>query len=116
MSQKVDPKLQEAIAFFEKMLQTMPGDRTGLEFLSVAYEQTGERDKQIAALVKLSETLLKEGDMEHAAMIAQKLRSFPIRPKHPSRRWSRRRSSPRGRWPPRTRRPSSRTICSSTKA
>lgn len=77
MSQKVDPKLQEAIAFFEKMLQTMPGDRTGLEFLSVAYEQTGERDKQIAALVKLSETLLKEGDMEHAAMIAQKLRSFP---------------------------------------
>ena len=80
MSQNADPKLQEAIAFFEKMLQTMPGDRTGLEFLSVAYEQTGERDKQIAALVKLSETLLKEGDMDHAAMIAQKLRSFPDAP------------------------------------
>ena len=77
MRQNVDPKLQEAISFFEKMLQTMPGDRTGLEFLSVAYEQTGDCDKQIAALVKLSETLLKEGDMDHAAMIAQKLRSFP---------------------------------------
>lgn len=77
MSQNADPKLLEAIDFFEKMLQTMPGDRTGLEFLSVAYEQTGDRDKQINALIKLSETLLKEGDMEHAAMIAEKLRSFP---------------------------------------
>ena len=77
MSPKPDAKLLEAIDFFEKMLQTMPGDRTGLEFLSVAYEQTGDRDKEIAALVKLSETLLKEGDMEHAALIAKKLRTFP---------------------------------------
>ncbi|MGI5869392.1 MAG: hypothetical protein ACOX9C_08120 [Kiritimatiellia bacterium] len=80
MSQTVDPKLLEAIGFFEKMLLTMPGDRTGLEFLSVAYEQTGERDKQISALVKLSETLLKEGDMERASLIAEKLKSFSDSP------------------------------------
>lgn len=71
-----DPKLLEAISFFEKLLQTMPDDRTGLEFLSVAYEQSGARDKQISTLIKLSETLLKEGDHEHAAMIAAKLKSF----------------------------------------
>ena len=71
-----DPKLLEAISFFEKLLQTMPDDRTGLEFLSVAYEQSGARDKQIATLIKLSETLLKEGDLDHAAMIAAKLKDF----------------------------------------
>lgn len=80
MNRPVDAKLREAIDFFEKMLQTMPGDRTGLEFLSVAYEQTGEQEKQIKALVKLSETLLKEGDLEHAGLIGEKLRSFPDAP------------------------------------
>ena len=35
--------ISEAIAFFEQMLQTLPGDRTSLEFLTVAYEQTGQR-------------------------------------------------------------------------
>ena len=73
---KDDPKLLEAIDFFEKMLETMPGDRTGLEFLSVAYEQIGERDKQIRTLIALSETLLKEGDAESASAIAAKLRNF----------------------------------------
>jgi len=37
------PKLGEAVEFFEKMLETMPGDRTSLEFLSVAYEQMGQK-------------------------------------------------------------------------
>ncbi len=73
---KIDPKLIEAIGFFEKMLQTMPDDRTGLEFLAVAYEQTGEVEKQVSTLIKLSEALLKEGDLEHASMIAEKLKSF----------------------------------------
>ncbi len=73
---EIDPKLIEAIGFFEKMLQTMPDDRTGLEFLAVAYEQTGDVEKQISILIKLSEALLKEGDLEHAAMIAEKLKSF----------------------------------------
>ena len=76
MEGNVDPKLFEAIGFFEKMLQTMPDDRTSLEFLAVAYEQAGEQDKQIKTLIKLSETLLKEGDADHAAIIAKKLKSF----------------------------------------
>lgn len=71
-----DPKLLEAIDFFEKMLETMPGDRTGLEFLSVAYEQIGARDKQIRTLIALCDTLLKEGDAESASAIAAKLKSF----------------------------------------
>ncbi len=50
----VDPKMAEAIAFFEQMLQTMPGDRTSLEFLSVAYEQTGQSEKQRECLIQLS--------------------------------------------------------------
>lgn len=76
MTNTVDPKLLEAIGFFEKMLETMPGDRTGLEFLAVAYEQTGEAGKQVATLVKLSEVLLKENDLEHATMIVDKLKGF----------------------------------------
>ena len=76
MEGNVDSKLFEAIGFFEKMLQTMPDDRTSLEFLAVAYEQVGEQDKQIKTLIKLSETLLKEGDADHAAIIAKKLKSF----------------------------------------
>ena len=36
-----DTKLRKRSTFFEQMLQTMPGDRTSLEFLVVAYEQTG---------------------------------------------------------------------------
>lgn len=76
MSDNIDPKLLEAISFFEKMFETMPEDRTGLEFLAVAYEQTGETDKQISTLATLSEVLLKEKDFEHAAMIVDKLKGF----------------------------------------
>lgn len=76
MPNEIDPKLIEAIGFFEKMLQTMPDDRTSLEFLAVAYEQAGDVEKQVSILAKLSEALLKEGDMEHASMIADKLKSF----------------------------------------
>ncbi len=80
MPKEIAPKLIEAIGFFEKMLQTMPGDRTSLEFLAVAYEQTGDVDKQVSILSKLSEALLKEGDLEHASMIADKLKSFKGNP------------------------------------
>lgn len=76
MGNEVDPKLLEAISFFEKMLETMPGDRTGLEFLAVAYEKTGEVEKQVSTLTKLSEVLLKENDLEHASMIVDKLKTF----------------------------------------
>ncbi len=76
MSPAPDTKLIEAIAFFEQMLDTMPDDRTGLEFLSVAYEQTGDVEKQVAMLSRLSEVLLKENELEHAAVIVERLKAF----------------------------------------
>lgn len=71
-----DPKIQEAIAFFEQMLQTMPGDRTSLEFLVVAYEQTGQTDRRRECLVRLVDALLSEKDYDNAQVIAERLSTF----------------------------------------
>ncbi len=71
-----DAKVIEAIAFFEQMLQTMPGDRTSLEFLAVAYEQTGQSEKRRDCLIKLTETLLNEKDYDNAQVIAGYLNAF----------------------------------------
>ena len=70
---KFDPKLEEGIAYFEKMLQVMPEDRTTLEFLCVAYGQIGEPVKQRKALISLAGVLLKEKDLESADRIAERL-------------------------------------------
>ncbi len=51
MAEQANTKLLEGIAYFEKMLKVMPGDRTTLEFLSVAYEQLGDVEKQRTALI-----------------------------------------------------------------
>jgi len=72
----IDPKLAEGIAFFEKMLQTMPGDRTSLEFLAVAYAQAGDKDKCRKALVSLVNCLLKENDLDSADRIAERLAAY----------------------------------------
>jgi len=71
-----DPKINEAIAFFEQMLQTMPGDRTSLEFLAVAYEQTGQEEKRVDCLIRLVDTLLREKDYDNAQSIAERLTAF----------------------------------------
>lgn len=71
-----DAKMLEAIAFFEQMLQTMPGDRTSLEFLSVAYEQTGQADKHRDCLIHLADCLLHEKDYDKAQSIAVRLSQF----------------------------------------
>lgn len=73
---ELDPKLKEAIAFFEQMLQTMPGDRTSLEFLTVAYEKTGDQEKRRDCLIRLAETLLSEKDFDHAQIIAGYLSAY----------------------------------------
>ena len=57
-------KLYEGIAYFEKMLKLMPGDRTTLEFLSVAYEQVGDAEKARVSLIQLASTLLREKDYD----------------------------------------------------
>lgn len=73
---ELDTKMVEAIAFFEKMLQTMPEDRTSLEFLSVAYEQMGQVEKQRDSLIRLADCLLHEKDFENAQSIALRLSAF----------------------------------------
>ena len=76
MAEQANAKLLEGIAYFEKMLKVMPGDRTTLEFLSVAYEQLGEVEKQRAALIQLAGTLLREKDYDAADAIGERLSGF----------------------------------------
>lgn len=71
-----DPKIYEAIQFFEQMLQTMPADRSTLEFLALAYEQTDQQDRRRDILIRLADTLLAEEDFENATIIAAHLKSF----------------------------------------
>ncbi len=71
-----DHKMEEAVEFFEQMLVSMPGDRTSLEFLAVAYEQTGQSDKRRDCLISLAETLLREKDYDNAQIIAGHLSTF----------------------------------------
>jgi tetratricopeptide (TPR) repeat protein len=75
-----DAKLKEAISFFEQMLQTIPDDRTSLEFLAVAYKKSGEADKRLPVLLRLSEALLKDKDYDKASQIAEALSSYPDDP------------------------------------
>ncbi len=77
MAEQANSKLLEGIAYFEKMLKVMPGDRTTLEFLSVAYEQLGDVEKQRTALIQLAESLLREKDFDAAEAIGERLRGFP---------------------------------------
>ena len=71
-----DPKLIEAIDFFETMLESMPGDRTSLEFLVVAYEQVGALDKRRRCLIDLADALIKEQAFDNAKTIADHLKTF----------------------------------------
>ncbi len=73
---KFDPKLEEGIAYFEKMLQLTPDDRVTLQFLCVAYGQIGQPDKQRRALVSLANVLLKEKDFEAADKLVEKLELY----------------------------------------
>ena len=77
MAEQANSKLLEGIAYFEKMLKVMPGDRTTLEFLSVAYEQLGDLEKQRTSLIQLAEALLREKDYDAAEAIGERLGGFP---------------------------------------
>ena len=71
-----EQSLRAGIEFFEQTLEVIPGDRTALEFLSIAYEQTGEAEKQGRALTMLAKTLIGEGDTEAALGIAERLETL----------------------------------------
>ena len=75
-TQKFDPKLEEGIAYFEKMLQLTPDDRVTLQFLCVAYGQMGQLDKQRRALVSYAGVLLKDKDFEAAEKLIEQLENF----------------------------------------
>ena len=71
--QNGNQKMSEAIEFFETMLESMPGDRTSLEFLAVAYEQTGQSEKRRKCLIELTDTLISENALDDADSIARQL-------------------------------------------
>jgi len=71
--QKFDARLKEGVSYFEEMLKVMPGDRTTLEFLAVAYPQLGETEKAENALAELARVLLAEGDVESATALLPRL-------------------------------------------
>jgi len=72
-----DQKMIEALGFFEDMLQTMPTDRTALEFLAVAYEQTKQAEKRRDILIRLVDVLLMESDFKNAKALVEHLKAFP---------------------------------------
>ena len=72
---EVSDKLREGIAYFEQILQMMPEDRSTLEFLCIAYEQTGEMEKYRQVLVSLAEVLVKERDFESASKLLKSIES-----------------------------------------
>lgn len=74
------PKMSEAIAYFEEILQNIPGDRTSLEFLALAYEKTAQPEKRRDVLITLAETLLKEKEFEKAQLVAEYLNGYPEHP------------------------------------
>lgn len=79
-SPKFDARLAEGVAYFEKMLEIMPEDRTTLEFLVVAYEQLGEPLKGQKALVDLTNLLIKEGDMTALEGLLPRLQTSDYEP------------------------------------
>ncbi len=64
-------RLLEGIAYFEKALEVMPDDRSTLEFLCIAYEQTGQREKYLQTLVALTQVLVTERDLEGATKLLE---------------------------------------------
>lgn len=66
-------KLKEGIAYFEQILQVMPDDRSTLEFLCIAYEKAGEKEKYQKTLVSLARVLVSERDFENAKALIEKV-------------------------------------------
>lgn len=72
MADSID-KLKEGIAYFEQILQVMPDDRSTLEFLCIAYERSGEKEKYQQTLASLARVLVNERDYENAKTLLSKI-------------------------------------------
>ncbi|MFC1498013.1 hypothetical protein ACFLS1_06045 [Verrucomicrobiota bacterium] len=75
-SQNAEEKIWDAISAFEQILEALPGDMASLEALSHAYEQIGDHARAKDYTIRLGEVLVKESDVEAAAVILDKIRSY----------------------------------------
>ena len=76
MPENAKAKLIEGIIYFEKVLKEIPGNRTALEFLSVAYEQLEDAERTRTTLIRLAMTLLRERDLAAADAIGARLEAY----------------------------------------
>jgi len=72
----IETELKASIADFERILTVMPGDRTTLEFLCVAYAQLGEKELFLARAIALAEAILRDRDVQAASVWAENLKTF----------------------------------------
>jgi hypothetical protein len=66
----------EAIAFFEQILVSMPDDRTSIEVLSQAYEGNGETEKARDLLIRLARVVERDGDADAARLLQPRLAAY----------------------------------------
>jgi len=71
---ELEKELKESIAYFEQILSVLPGDRTALAFLAVAYEQLGDAERSLAYNMALAEVVIREKDAKEAAELVEKLK------------------------------------------
>jgi len=74
MANDLEKELTESIAYFERILDVLPAERTALEFLCVACLQLGDNEKFLKYAVALSEVVLHENDASGAAELVEKLK------------------------------------------
>lgn len=73
LHQEDTEQVNEAVSFFEQILQSMPDDRVSLEVLSQAYEQAGDAAKACDLLSRLASVIERDGDVEAAKLLRQRL-------------------------------------------
>lgn len=73
---KTSQKLAQGISYFEEIIQLMPNDRTALEFLAVAYDQTGNTLKRNRTVIQLADALLAEKDFKSAENLIPNLQEI----------------------------------------
>lgn len=73
---ELEKELKESIAYFEQILSVLPGERTALEFLSVASSQLGDEKKALGYALTLAESVLREKDVKDAAPVIERLKNF----------------------------------------
>ncbi len=66
----------EAISFFEQILQSMPDDRVSIEVLAQAYEGNGETAKARDLLMRLARVIERDGDLESGRQLQPRLATY----------------------------------------